>query len=94
MVVLVPVESTMLAAVGYDPHNYILTVLFNNGRAYDYFGVPPDEYAGLMASDSKGRYMHRRLLGVYPYAPFRGWHRRVQPRPARLRVNQPGRMVE
>ncbi len=68
-----PVESSMLAAVGYDPTLQALVVLFNSGRAYQYLNVPPETYQGLMEASSKGRYMLDRVIDFYPYAVFTGW---------------------
>jgi hypothetical protein len=50
-----------------------MLVLFNTGKAYEYYNLPPEEYQGLMAAGSKGGYMRERILDIYPYAPFRGW---------------------
>ncbi len=75
MVTLVPVDSSMVAAVGYDKENRILLVLFNTGKAYEYYELPPEVYEGLMAAESKGGYMRTHILDSYPYAPFRGWKR-------------------
>ncbi|MBE0699135.1 MAG: KTSC domain-containing protein, partial [Anaerolineaceae bacterium] len=52
-----PVESSMLAAVGYDVNYKALVVLFNSGKAYQYLEVPPEIFDGLTAARSKGRYM-------------------------------------
>ena len=73
MVILFPVASSMIAAAGYDSKNQILIVLYNTGKAYDYFNVPPEEFQGLMKADSKGKYMNTRILKIYPYALFQGW---------------------
>lgn len=73
MVILFPVVSSMIAAAGYDSKHRILTVLYNTGRAYEYFNVPPEEFQGLMMADSKGKYMNSHILKVYPYAFFKGW---------------------
>jgi hypothetical protein len=73
MVILFPVASSMIAAAGYDPKNRILIVLYNTGKAYEYFHVPPEEFQGLMKADSKGKYMNSRILNVYSYALFTGW---------------------
>jgi hypothetical protein len=35
-----PVESSMLAAVGYDAISETMVVLFNTGKAYTYSKVP------------------------------------------------------
>jgi hypothetical protein len=73
MVILFPVASSMIAAAGYDSKNRILLVLYNSGRAYEYFHVPPEEFQGLMKADSKGKYMNARILNSYSYALFQGW---------------------
>ena len=73
MIDLTAVNSSMIAAAGYDPETYTLVVLFNNGKAYQYQDVPPEEFQGLMDAESKGKYMRSQIIGVYPDAPFRGW---------------------
>jgi hypothetical protein len=77
MVTLQPVESNMISAAGYDPERQYLLVLFNTGKAYEYYEVPPNEYDGLMAAESKGGYMREHILDQYPYAPFRGWKKQT-----------------
>ena len=64
---LKPVESEMLEAVGYDANLRILEVIFNSGDRYRYKEVPAFEYDGLMNAESIGRYMHKRIIGRYPY---------------------------
>jgi hypothetical protein len=73
VVILFPVASSMIAAAGYDSKNRILIVLYNTGKAYEYFNVPPEEFQGLMQASSKGKYMNTRILKIYPYALFQGW---------------------
>lgn len=68
-----PVESSMLAAVGYDDNLQALVVLFNSGRAYQYLNVPPEVFQGLTQAQSKGRYMLDHIIDHYPYAIFKGW---------------------
>ena len=70
---LKPVESSMIASAGYDPEDRTLVVLFNSGKAYEYYDVPPEEYEGLMEAESKGRYMRANIIGGYAYNRFRGW---------------------
>ena len=67
------VDSSMIAAAGYDPETRLLVVLFNSGKAYEYAEVPPQVFFALMAADSKGRFMNDNVIGFYPYAPFNGW---------------------
>ena len=64
---LKPVDSEMLEAVGYDAKSRVLEVIFNSGGRYRYKEVPPFEYDGLMRADSIGQYMHKRIIGRYPY---------------------------
>ena len=61
------VESSMIQAVGYDEPSQTLVVIFNSGRTYEYYEVPPGIYTQLMASDSKGSYMRSFVIDCYPY---------------------------
>lgn len=76
MAKLIPVESSMIQAVSYDPKTRILEVIFNSGRTYCYEGVPPDVYKKLMTADSKGGYMRSAIIGVYPEYPVSSRRRR------------------
>ncbi len=82
MVTLNPMDSRMIAAVGYDPEQRYMLVLFNTGKAYEYYDIPPEEYNGLLTAESKGGYMREHILDLYTYAPFRGWRNR-QPNAAK-----------
>ena len=65
---LVPVISSNLAAVGYDEISGEMQVQFQNGRIYSYQNVPPDVYMGLVNAPSKGQYfgvMIRNQPGLY-----------------------------
>ena len=64
---LKPVDSEMLIAAGYDKRARILQVIFRTGETYRYKEVPSSAYDGLMSADSKGKYMHRYIIGHYPY---------------------------
>lgn len=50
------VQSTAIRAVGYDEQSRRMTIVFVDGGAYDFCGVPMDVYEGLMNSRSKGSY--------------------------------------
>jgi hypothetical protein len=63
----VPVDSSNLATVGYDPATAHLEIEFVNGSVYCYGGVPAGIHSGLMSADSKGRYFHRFIRDVYPF---------------------------
>ena len=64
------VESDMIVAVRYLPDAQNLDVIFRTGDKYRFLRVPPLEYEGLMSARSKGRYMHKRILGRYKYEPL------------------------
>ena len=61
------VDTEMLIAAGYDKRSRVLQVIFRTGETYRYKGVPSTEYDGLMSADSKGKYMHRHIIGHYDY---------------------------
>jgi hypothetical protein len=62
---MVPVESSQLAAVGFDPATRELQIEFKRGTLYRFPGVPPDVHAGLMAAASKGRFFYYRIRWSY-----------------------------
>lgn len=61
------VESSMIHAVGYEPEERLLEVVFNSGKVYCYQKVPKRVYEGLMAAESKGQYMRAYIIDMYPY---------------------------
>ena len=48
----IPVSSSNLCSVGYDPGSQTLEIEFNHGGVYQYAGVPEGEYEGLMSACS------------------------------------------
>lgn len=52
----VPVSSSNLASVGYEPETATLEVEFLNGSIYQHFNVPEYVFEGLMNEPSKGSY--------------------------------------
>ncbi|MDR9795231.1 KTSC domain-containing protein [Aeribacillus pallidus] len=63
---MIPVSSSNLEAVGYDPVNRILRIRFHSGT-YDYYDVPQSVYTGLMNAASKGSYHHLYIKNNYRY---------------------------
>ena len=61
-----PVVSSNLKAVGYNPTNKVLRIIFHGG-AYDYFEVSASVYEELMNADSKGQHHHRYIRDFYRY---------------------------
>ena len=59
------VNSTAIAMVAYDRELETLRVIFQNGGAWDYLGVPLDAYAALVTATSVGTYHARHIRGIY-----------------------------
>ena len=61
---LTPVNSSAIAAVGYDGQN--LFIQFCSGpKIYEYHAVPYSLFIGLINSDSPGTYYHLYIHGKY-----------------------------
>jgi hypothetical protein len=75
---LIPVTSSQIAAVGYDPIACQLVIRFRgSGRrpeaVYSYSGVPAQIAAGLIVAASPGTYFHRHIRqGGYPFRRHQG----------------------
>lgn len=61
------VNSSNIAAVGYDAENQTVYVQFVNGTSYAYKGVPEHEFENLRTAPSVGSYLNRNYKNVYPY---------------------------
>jgi KTSC domain len=58
----VPVDSTNLKSVGYDPDTKTLEVEFDKGRIYQYYGVPSELHQDLMqATESHGKFFIKHI---------------------------------
>ena len=70
---LIPVTSSNLLAVGYDPAAATLYVAFRPSpkrpapALYAYEGVPAPIHAALLAAPSAGAYLCSTIKGAYPY---------------------------
>jgi len=54
-----PIDSRVIASVGYDPAWRVLELEFlETGEIYDYFEVPPEIYAAFRSAASKGSYLN------------------------------------
>jgi hypothetical protein len=65
---MVNVNSTSVAAIGYDKSSETLQIEFNNGTTYQYFDVPERIFDGLSGADSVGGYLAANIKGVYRYS--------------------------
>jgi hypothetical protein len=67
-----PVESSNLASVGYDPESTVLEIEFKSGGIYKYSRVPQSVHDGLMNASSKGKYFYQYIENSgYPYSKIR-----------------------
>lgn len=57
-ITLQPVQSSCVAAVGYDPIGRTMVVVFHKTGTYTYFLIPPEIYADFMAAPSMGAYVN------------------------------------
>ncbi|HXH08891.1 MAG TPA: KTSC domain-containing protein [Alphaproteobacteria bacterium] len=60
-------DSSSLAAVGYDPQSQTLEVEFRTGRTYRYFHVPLSVHQALLAAPSKGRFFVAEIRTRFPH---------------------------
>ena len=67
MLVVVAVESSTIASVGYDLAQRLLQLEFCGREIYHYFGVPVGVYEALLKAPSKGSYFNRAIRGRFPY---------------------------
>lgn len=62
----VPVESSNIVSVGYEPARYLLEIEFQSGAVYQYARVPSHIHQGLMQAESKGFYFLHFIRDLYP----------------------------
>jgi KTSC domain len=61
------VESSNLAAIGYDFTAGDLYVAFKQSGTYRYIGVPVRIYHDMQAAASKGQFLETKIKGKYEY---------------------------
>lgn len=69
---LVPVKSSSLEAVGYDPKSRDLEVTFHNGGHYRYSNVPPNRHAKLIAARSVGGHFVTHVRDAFAFEKVGG----------------------
>jgi hypothetical protein len=62
-----PIESSVLAEVGYDQKRRLLEVKLASGEVYQYLDVPAREFMALLAADSAGRHYNLNIKPNYDY---------------------------
>lgn len=59
-------SSTAIRRAEYNEQSRTLTIWFvESGRPYDYYGVPPSVYQGLLNASSKGTYFNLYIRDQY-----------------------------
>jgi len=61
------VESTTLAAIGYDENRALLRLEFRSRAVYDYFGVPAAVHEALLRAPSIGVCFNDVIRGCFAY---------------------------
>ncbi len=62
---MIPVTSSNLASVGYDPTIREMRVQFKSGALHYHVEVPPEEHSALMAAESHGKRYNSHIKNVY-----------------------------
>lgn len=62
----IPVSSSNISQIGYEPDSQILEIEFLKGGVYQYSSVPPSVFDEFMAASSKGRYFSAYVKDRYP----------------------------
>jgi len=65
---MLPVHSSNVASIGYDPEQQELYVAFLNGSVYEFYNVPEDVFRQYRSAPSKGKFHWRAIRDAYPYA--------------------------
>jgi hypothetical protein len=64
---MVPVQSSMIKAIGYADGAGDLVVKFNDGKTYTFKKVPPAMFKKLMAAGSKGESFNKMIKNKYEH---------------------------
>jgi hypothetical protein len=65
---LIPIRSSNLVAIGYDPSSRTLAVQFGKGGTYQYFDVDPSLYQALWDAQPHPWTAHGREVKAHRYA--------------------------
>ncbi|MFJ6371757.1 KTSC domain-containing protein [Streptomyces virginiae] len=63
----IPVASSNLKSIAYDPSKSVLEVLFKSGSVYQYYNVPVSVHEDLLGAESKGQHLAKYIKGKFPY---------------------------
>jgi hypothetical protein len=92
-----PRPSEAVASIGHDRAHSRLFVRFKqSSRLYVYFDVPRSLFYQMRRAASKGRFVHRRLIGRFYYArppvhyDFAALSKPKLPGPVAVKIRRPG----
>lgn len=63
--IMEPVGSRAISAIGYSPVGKTLNIKFKGGGSYDFVGVPAHVYDAFRRASSKGSYYDSHIRGRY-----------------------------
>ena len=58
-----PVKSSFIKEIGWE--NGTLEIKFSNDQVWQYFGVPPETWAGFRVAQSQGKFFHNYIKPNY-----------------------------
>lgn len=62
---MIPVRSSAISDIGYDPATRRMKIRFKQGDTYDFCRVPLNVFEGFLAASSKGAYYDRYIRDRY-----------------------------
>lgn len=68
MIDRIPVQSSNVKSVGYDPDSKTLAIEFKDGSVYHYHDVESSAHEELMGSKSIGKHIHSAIKGNYKFS--------------------------
>jgi lysyl-tRNA synthetase class 2 len=63
----IPIDSSAVNSVGYDPRTKALDIEYAGGIVYRYARVPNRIFRQLLRAPSKGRFVNARIRDAYPF---------------------------
>ena len=65
MIEMIPVRSSAIHSIGYDPDTQRMRIRFVSGDTYDFCRVPEHVFDAFLRAPSKGRYYHDHIKDRY-----------------------------
>lgn len=66
-IIMIPVDSSNIQAIGYSFQERVLQVDFLSGSRYRYIAVEPEVFERFIHAPSIGRFLNREIKKVYDY---------------------------